>query len=56
MERLIIIFIFLLLSFFNTSKIIAENDLQGKFTTIKILDKISSKNNQIKLINGEESK
>ena len=56
MERLIIIFIFLLLCLFNTSKIIAENDLQGKFTTIKILDKISSKNNQIKLINGEESK
>ena len=56
MERLIIIFIFLLLCLFNTSKIIAENDLQGKFTTIKILDKISSKNNQIKLMNGEESK
>ena len=56
MERLIIIFVFLLLCFFNTSKIIAENDLQGKFTTIKILDKISSKNTQIKLINGEVSK
>ena len=56
MERLIIIFIFLLLCFLNTSKIIAENDLQGKFTTIKILDKISSKNTQIKLINGEELK
>ena len=53
MERLIIIFIFLLLCLFNTSKIIAENDLQGKFTTIKILDKISSKNNLKKLKNGE---
>ena len=52
----IIIFLFSLLCFFNTSKIIAENDLEGKFTTIKILDKISSKNNQIKLMNGEESK
>ena len=56
MERLVIIFVFLLLCLLNTSKIIAENDLQGKFTTIKILDKISSKNNQIKLMNGEESK
>ena len=56
MERLTILFFFLLLSIFGTSKIIAENDLQGEFTTIKILDKISSKNTQIKLINGEESK
>tara|TARA_B100000989_G_C19409770_1_gene413828 strand:- start:439 stop:816 length:378 start_codon:yes stop_codon:yes gene_type:complete len=56
MERLVIIFFFLLLCFFNTSKIIAENNLQGKFTTIKILDKISSKNTRIKLINGEEFK
>ena len=56
MERLTILFFFLLLCIFGTSKIIAENDLQGKFTTIKILDKISSKNTQIKLINGEDSK
>ena len=56
MERLTILFFFLLLIIFGTSKIIAENDLQGEFTTIKILDKISSKNTQIKLINGEESK
>ena len=56
MERLTILFFFLLLCIFCTSKIIAENDLQGKFTTIKILDKISSKNTQIKLINGEDSK
>ena len=56
MERLAILFFFLLLIIFGTSKIIAENDLQGEFTTIKILDKISSKNTQIKLINGEESK
>ena len=32
------------------------NDLEGSFTEIKILDKISSKNTLIKLKNGEEKK
>tara|TARA_E500000178_G_scaffold351287_1_gene412067 strand:+ start:1056 stop:1454 length:399 start_codon:yes stop_codon:yes gene_type:complete len=32
----------------------AENDLEGDFTIIKILDKISSKNNSIILKNGKE--
>ncbi len=32
------------------------NDLEGSFTEIKILDKISSKNTLIKLTNGEEKK
>ena len=50
------IFFFLLIYFFSLSKIIAENELQGKITDIKILDKISSKNTQIKLINGDEFK
>ena len=52
----IIIFFFSLLCFFNSSKIMAQNDLEGKFTTIKILDKISSKNTKIQLTNGEETK
>ena len=33
-----------------------SNDLEGSFTEIKILDKISSKNTLIKLKNGEEKK
>jgi len=32
------------------------NDLEGKFTNIKVLDKISSKNILLKLTNGEEIK
>ena len=32
------------------------NDLEGKFTDIKVLDKISSKNTLVKLKNGEEKK
>ena len=33
----------------------STNDLEGSFTEIKILDKISSKNTLIKLKNGEET-
>ena len=33
-----------------------SNDLEGNFTNIKILDKISSKNTLVKLKNGEEKK
>ena len=32
----------------------SENNLEGNFTDIKILDKISSKNELIKIVNGEE--
>ena len=32
----------------------AKSNLEGTFTDIKILDKISSKNELVKLINGEE--
>ena len=38
---------------FNTN---AQNDLEGTFTDIKILDKISSKNTLLKLKNGELKK
>ena len=34
----------------------SENDLEGKFTDIQVLDKISSKNILLKLKNGEEKK
>ena len=43
-----------LFSIFITFKTSAEINLDGKNTYIKILDKISSKNELIKLINNEE--
>ena len=53
-----IILIILTLIFFNLFKFNLSNadDLEGKFTNIKILDKISSKNTLIKLTNGKEKK
>tara|TARA_A100000164_G_scaffold359576_1_gene372368 strand:+ start:667 stop:1074 length:408 start_codon:yes stop_codon:yes gene_type:complete len=42
--------IFLLFTF----KAISENSLEGVYTNIKVLDKISSKNISIKIKNGEE--
>ena len=43
-----------LLALFITFKTSAEINLNGKNTDIKILDKISSKNELIKLVNNEE--
>ena len=53
-----IILIILTLIFFNLFKFNLSNadDLEGKFTNIKILDKISSKNTLIRLTNGKEKK
>ena len=49
------LFLFIyLLSIFVTFKISAEINLDGNNTDIKILDKISSKNELIKLVNDEE--
>ena len=50
-------YLFLIIFFicqFFLSEIKSENNLEGKNTDIKILDKISSKNELIKLINNEE--
>tara|TARA_B100000963_G_scaffold335607_1_gene329894 strand:- start:141 stop:548 length:408 start_codon:yes stop_codon:yes gene_type:complete len=54
--RLYFIFIvfFLNLNFLLNST--HADDLEGKFTNIKVLDKISSKNILLKLANGEEVK
>jgi|TARA_Y100000389_G_C17369278_1_gene468093 hypothetical protein len=41
-------------SFFIFSEVKSDNNLVGQYTDLKILDKISSKNELIKLINGEE--
>jgi len=49
-------FLIILLSSFIYSNSKSENNLEGSFTDIKILDKISSKNKLVKLINGEETK
>ena len=51
------IFFFILIKFlFFFSDLNAENKLEGKFTNIQVLDKISSKNILLKLRNGEETK
>jgi len=47
----VFIFLFFLLSISNIK---SEDNLEGKNTDIKILDKISSKNELIKLVNNEE--
>ena len=52
--NLIILIIFFFKIF--TFNLCNADDLEGKFTNIKILDKISSKNILIKLTNGKEKK
>jgi hypothetical protein len=48
---------FILISFlFISSNIQSDDNLEGSFTDIKILDKISSKNFLLKLRNGEGKK
>ena len=46
----------IIFSLFVYSNLYSENNLEGNFTDIKILDKISSKNELIKITNGEEIK
>ena len=49
-------FILQFLLLFISFNLSSANDLEGNFTSIKILDKISSKNILINLKNGEETK
>tara|TARA_B100001093_G_C26241903_1_gene764765 strand:+ start:138 stop:545 length:408 start_codon:yes stop_codon:yes gene_type:complete len=51
-----LLFIVILLFLLNFSNLKSASNLEGNFTNIKILDKISSKNVLIKLKNGEEIK
>ena len=51
-----LLFFTVLLSLFVFSNLKSANNLEGNFTDIKILDKISTKNTLIKLKNGEEIK
>ena len=43
----------LLIYFFLINNSISQNNLEGSYTNLKILDKISSKNTLLKLRNGE---
>jgi len=55
LEIIIALFLFVyLISIFVTFKTSSETNLDGSNTDIKILDKISSKNELIKLVNDEE--
>ena len=49
-------FLFLILSFFFSFNLYSADQLEGNFTDIKVLDKISSKNTLLKLKNEEEIK
>ena len=52
-NNLKLIFLFFLIYFCLVFNSISQNNLEGVFTDIKILDKISSKNTLLKLKNGE---
>ena len=49
-------FLIIFFWFFSNSIASDENEIKKKFTKIKILDKISSKNISLKLVNGENFK
>ena len=55
-NKLNLVYFIFLFFFFNFSYSFSEDELKGKNTSIKILDKISSKNVSIKLLNGKELK
>ena len=54
--KLFLFFFVLVFSILISSKLFGENNLEGSFTNIKVLDKISSKNSLVKLKNGEDKK
>ena len=54
--RLNFLFLILFLSFSIFIDVNCDDNLEGNFTEIKVLDKISSKNTLVKLINGEDKK
>ena len=51
-----LLFLIVLLSLFIFSNLKSASNLEGNFTDIKVLDKISTKNTLVKLKNGEEVK
>jgi hypothetical protein len=54
--RFVFFHLILILFLLGITNFSLADDLEGKFTSIKILDKISSKNTLIELKNGEEKK
>ena len=52
-NRSIILFFTLLINLFLIKDAISQSNLEGSFTDLKVLDKISSKNTLLKLKNGE---
>ena len=55
-NNLILLFVIIVIFFSLTLSSNSKNNLEGTFTDLKILDKISSKNKLIKLKNGELKK
>ena len=51
-----LLYLVILFFFYLTVNLNSKNNLEGNFTDIKILDKISSKNTLLKLKNGEIKK
>tara|TARA_Y100001935_G_scaffold171226_1_gene141271 strand:- start:493 stop:900 length:408 start_codon:yes stop_codon:yes gene_type:complete len=52
--RIILFFLIIILQLQLFQKLYSNDNLEGDYTSIKILDKISSKNTLIKLKNGRE--
>ena len=52
-NKLYLFLLYFLIYLFLSNNSIAQNNTEGNFTDLKILDKISSKNTLIKLKNGE---
>ena len=53
---ILLLILFAFLFFFLKSNLTFSSELDGRFTDIKVLDKISSKNILVKLTNGQEMK
>jgi len=53
-NKLNIFFFILLIYFFSINTSSSKNNLEGSYTDLKILDKISSKNTLLKLKNGDQ--
>jgi len=53
-KKIELIFLILVSFLFHFNNVYSEENLEGNFTIIKILDKISSKNDTIKLKNKDE--
>ena len=52
-NKISLVFFIFLIYFFLINISISQNNLEGSFTDLKILDKISSKNTLLKIRNGE---